>query len=230
MQSLTGYVHEKVAASPSTKPYCHTLPAISQKLWPEFDRYLASRVLSPSVARKNLWYPSLHVDQLPRVVMPGTSQTAGNLYWQARLMEPLDPPYQAAVDTLRYESPHGVYRGDAIIVVWPSQPDNGLVAGYQGVVVEGPFDALAAADIGYIGVALMGVTPPDSVVSHIATFLRGAKCLVMGDRDQLNSMARVMHALTDLGLNCRLRSPYPYKDLAETPTRVARTAALCWEN
>lgn len=225
--NLAGYIHERPATGPGRKPLCATLPNISQKLWPEFDRYMAERGAAVSLARKNLWYPSLHVDNLPRVVIPSTSAMPGNLYWQARLMEPLSTPY-VAEGARRYESPHGVWRGDAIIVVWPYPPTVGMVHGYPMAIAEGPFDALAAAEVGVVGIALMGVTPSAEVLNYIADFVQGAKCVLVMDRDQEEAMAAVGMALAERGIRCKLACPYPAKDLAELTDPAARIRVLSW--
>ena len=145
-------------------------------------------------------------------MIPATSSEPGNLYWQARTM--MDGT------ELRYQSPPNG-RGDAVVVVWPDR----LTSDTQRVVVEGPFDALAAAHHGAVGIALMGAAPPDVVWDHIARLCKGYPILVVGDRDTPGVVVDWLTKLANYGLVARARMPYPYKDLAEMD-REAREELL----
>lgn len=199
---------------PASKPRCRHLPTCSQRLWPRFDRYLQGRGLSSELARANTWFPSRTIDGYDRLVVPGTSSETGNLYWQARL---IDPDSHAR----RWESPHGVSRGDSLCLVWPGSPR----LGGRSVVVEGPLDALAAAEEGFLAIGLMGVTPGYDVILNAARILRGTECMVMSDVAAEAEMCENMMRLVELGIKCKFLSPYPDKDLAAM-TKLRRREAL----
>jgi len=191
---------------PTDRPYCKRLPLLDTKLSlsGEMRRYLEGRGLDYFLAAKNMWYPSTDAgDASPRIVMPGTSHIYGNVYWQARAMD--DNPK-------RYQSPYAP-RGDAVIVVWPR---NKRIS--RSVVVEGPMDALAAAELGALGVALMGATPPDESLLLTATLVRGTICIVVADCDAVEAATRFYTFLLDAKVDTRMAVPAPYKDLAEMPS------------
>ena len=194
-----------------SKPYSDRLPELEPSLWPDFDAYLTSRNLSPSIARANLWYPSRRAgDEAPRIVMPASSSDTYNKFWQARAM------YGAlGFSPVRYQSPHGCRSGDAVIVVYPVAKDGR----YRSVVVEGPMDALAAAGEGCLGVALMGAQPPQERIDLTARLVCGTMCYVVIDSDNPATLVAVMSQLSNLGVQCRLRAPSPAKDLAELSPR-----------
>ena len=187
------------------KPYSDRLPEMDPSLWPDFDRYLSLRNLSPGIARANFWYPSRSAgDFAPRLVIPSTSATSTNKFWQARSMDGALP---------RYQSPHGCRSGDAIIVVWPGNP--GSIGYRASAVVEGPMDALAAAEAGIIGVALMGASPPPERIDLTASLVHGTITYLVCDSDAPAAMAAILSQLSNLGVQCRLRDPSPGKDLAD---------------
>jgi len=62
---------------------------------------------------------------------------------------------------LRYDSPFEP-RGDSIIVVHPMGFKK-----QRAVIVEGPMDALAAAEYGYLGIAVMGNNPAQEAIDLI---------------------------------------------------------------
>lgn len=194
---------------PPDKPFCQSLPTCSQRLWPRFDSYLRERNLDPALARKNFWFPSRTVDGYDRLVVPGTSDQPGNLYWQARLIQayPVGPPPQPR----RWESPHGVSRGNSVCVVWADSGPRTRVP--ATAIVEGPMDALAAAGEGFIAVALMGVYPPADCLSLTSRLLRGTIPVMVADRGAEKEMAENLNMLGVLGLRCVLRVPRT-KDLA----------------
>ena len=191
------------------KPYNDRLPEPEPSLWKDFDRYLSLRNLSPGIARANLWYPSRSAgDDAPRIVIPATSSVSANKFWQARVMGGA-----LGFSPVRYQSPHGCRSGDAIIVVWPGNP--GSIGYRASTVVEGPMDALAAAEAGIIGVALMGASPPPERIDLTVKLVRGTICYVVIDSDQPAALVAVMSQLSNLGVQCRLRDPSPAKDLAD---------------
>lgn len=164
-------------------------------------RYLAGRGLDPELARRNGWYLGEVRGEL-RLVIPATGST---LFWQARaLIEGVSP---------RYDSPPSP-RGDAIVVVYPSDGRLPKV----GVVVEGPMDALAAAECGVLGVALLGNHPPAESLDLTTRLFCGIIALVIEDRDAPGTLAGVFARLSSAGvLSTLVPCPLPYKDLAEMP-------------
>ena len=137
------------------------------------QHYLESRCLSFNLAVENGWYPSTVAGDIwGRIVIPATSKIPGNYYWQARAIQKGIEP--------RYQSPCAS-RGDAIVVVWPGQR---VTRRQVGCVVEGPMDALAAAGVGCVGIALMGVMPPEAALALTATFLRRVETLLESKNPQ----------------------------------------------
>ena len=190
------------------KPYCTVRPPESQELHRMMWQYLSYRGLSPELARRNGWYPSMEAGgNIPRLVIPAVSSDPMNLYWQARAMG--DGPR-------RYESPHGVSRGDALVIVFPVDQAKGCV------VVEGPMAALAAAGEGYCGLALLGATPPDVVVLNIVDLLRRyprpVQFLLDADGLAIRTAVHIVHA----GVPLLIKLPYPHKDLAAAPAGERR--------
>lgn len=211
------------------KPYCHRLPTCSQRLWPRFDQYLRERNLDPALARKNVWFPSRTVDGYDRLVVVGTSDQPGNLYWQARLLDPPERAQDAPGSTIpprgavyplprRWESPHGISRGNSLCLVWP----NGVVSGRPTAVVEGPMDALAAAGEGYVAIGLMGIHPSDQVLEFVAKLLRGTRPLLVTDLNAEKDTLVVQARLREMELPTTVVSPYPGKDLAALDRPVRR--------
>jgi len=134
-----------------------------------------------------------------RIVIPCTSATPENKYWQARAMEE---------GVLRYESPHNVSRGDAICLVWAGVPKGGTA------LVEGPMDALAAAECGLLGIAMMGNSPPEAAVEYAKKFLV-PPVLIVGDDDAV-AEASVLWARFP---GAFFVGTYPHKDLAAMPLK-----------
>ena len=201
------------------KPYCSRLPTCSQRLWPKFDNYLRERNLDYELARENCWFPSRTVDGYDRLVVPGTSDQEGNLYWQARLIQGHVAGPQA--QPRRWESPHGIARGNSVCLVWPRT----LAAGRAAAIVEGPMDALAAAGEGVLGVGLMGVHPADEVLELTKRLLRGTVPIMVMDLNAEKEWMVVQARLRELGCPGHLVSPYPGKDLAQL-TRPERRKVL----
>jgi hypothetical protein len=95
-------------------------------------------------------------------------------------------------------------------MVWPDTKNG------RSVVVEGPMDALAAAEHGFLAVALMGVVPAMEVLDLTSRLLRGTVCLVVPDQGALKPMAQNVIELMSRGLKCHLIT-HPFKDLADAP-------------
>lgn len=138
-----------------------------------------------------------------RVVIPCLSTDPRNKFWQARLIYGHGP---------RYQSPHAS-RGDAIVYVRPLSPLRG------SVLVEGPMDALAAAEAGYLGFAWMGMVPSDAMLA-LAKLLGTPPWIVVPDAGTEAEAAavRVWHHFS----HATLVLPYPFKDLAEAPLEARK--------
>ena len=183
----------------TAKPYNLVLPIADATLAAFADDYLEERGLDPKVAEANFWYPSSEAgDDRPRIVIPA-SATPPNVYWQARAIDGDDEP--------RYQSPTAP-RGDACILVWPK-----VLTRPHVVVVEGPLDALAAAEEGYVGVATMGTSTESQLNYIMKAFPKGLATVVM-DLDYPKLMLDVVYGLVRREWKCRVRNPYPAKDLA----------------
>jgi hypothetical protein len=206
------YEHEREERRPSlSRPFCSCLPAPSTELWGVVYRYLEKRGLSSSLAKWNGWYPSKNTtDTEPRIVIPATSADPTNFFWQARYLGE-----DAPASIKRYTSPYAP-RGDAIVVVWPHD----TTPPSRSVIVEGPMDALAAAGEGFLGIALLGNTPPEAVLDLVpkfaGLFTRTTPLLVF-DEDAPKEAVSIVRRLSERGVVCTLRSPYPYKDVASIP-------------
>ena len=198
---------DEIRENPPGKPFCSHYPTCSQRLWPKFDKYLQARGLDHELARQNFWFPSRTVDGYDRLVVPGTSDQPGNLYWQARYIG-------TEQGVRRWDSPHGISRGRSVCVVWP-RPSKTIKG--RSVVVEGPMDALAAAGAGYVAVALMGVNPSTDVLDLTSKLIRGTFTLVVMDMGAEKAMSENMAELTQRGTQAKLVNPYPSKDLAAMP-------------
>lgn len=178
----------------------------------EFDMmaYLDARHLDAHLAQENGWYLSNDAqDSYRRIVIPAITHKAGHVYWQAR-----DITGKAFV---RYQSPKGP-RYEALIRVYPFDKPDGIV------VVEGPMDALAAAGAGYIGIALMGMTPSNATLYHLFLLLEDVpvlNTLVVLDRDSAENGIRICLAISAQGYSCRMAT-LPEKDLAKCLPEVRR--------
>lgn len=212
----------ELAAHPPDKPYCTSYPESSSLLWGKFDKYLTGRGLHAETARRNMWFPSKNVDGWGRVVVPCTSSQPGNLYWQARLLDPpVGPDKPENIATIgrgmprRWESPYDVSRGDAICVVWPSLGEENW--NRKAALVEGPMDALACAEFGYLGVALLSAVPSEECLVLTSKILHGIMTLAIMDTGAEDPMIFNAGWLRERGVPCRLINPYPYKDIAACP-------------
>lgn len=186
-------------------------PKPCDRLLPVMNIYLSSRGLSFDLARFNTWYPCDRItdpetgralDAHPRVVIPG-SNASGFFFWQARYMG-IDPQVK------RYESEHGP-RLDSLIMVWPTTSPT------QAGVVEGPMDALALAEAGWLGVALLGNSVPPEVLYPLARRLQRLKmdATVFPDRDDIGFGTKVAVALQGYGVPTRSVPLMGTKDIAE---------------
>lgn len=198
------YLHELEdhdIARKARRPRSAPFPGVSPEYWPTFDKYLKARGLNPALARENKWYPSISAgDSEPRIVIPATNTTFHG-YWQARAMTDVEK---------RYQSP-AVPRGDSLIVVWPVGLHPERVA-----VVEGPMDALAAADVeNTVGIALMGNQPNDKILSHVTMISSSLPILVVGDSDAMREATQTVAALAMRGRNTKLVMLNGAKDIAE---------------
>jgi len=112
---------------------------------------------------------------------------------------------------VRYQSPHGVSRGDAFVRVCPASVAKGLV------IAEGPMDALAAAECGCVGIGLMGAQPPAAVISAISRYRGGMgwtiPVIIVSDEGALGAATKVWRNFP----GATLVATYPYKDLACVP-------------
>ena len=188
-------VREKKARYVGPRP---GYPEADPRGWDAFDDYLHSRKLDPLLARANGWFPAVY-SHAPRIVIP-CSNKAGVPYFQAR-----DVSGKAE---LRYASPPAS-RDDSVCLVWPMEASKG------SVILEGPMCALAAADLGYVGVAVMGNQPNREVLAHITSLVRAFQPVqVVPDADTANLGVEVLSWLSQEGISCLMRIP-PKKDLAE---------------
>ena len=185
-------------SDPRPPPQSIWWPPAAQDLWYRQKWYLRDRGLSPEVALSNGWYPAW-LNARPYIIIPATGSTP---FWQGRSM---------ASDGLRFDS-SPVPRGNTVVYLTPQRSSVG------GVVVEGPMDALAAAECGYYGVALMGNTPPLAALGLTWELLRGMMVLIIEDRDGPGALSRTFAYLATMGCRCNITScPSPWKDLAEMP-------------
>lgn len=178
-------------------------PDLDSSLWLTMRHYLEARKLSFKLAKDNGWYPALDYAGNARVVIPASSMVNSWNYFQARLIVTAHPSVK------RYVSP-AAPRGDALAVVFPSKSPKG------SIIVEGPMDALAAAGMGYVGVALMGNKPGEAVLDHIEEIVKVyGDCYVIPDRDAFQEGASITADLWARGVRCTLKSIQGAKDLAE---------------
>lgn len=186
------------------------MPERDKNLYPLMMEYLKGRGLSYALARENGWYPTIGCDNIPRVVIPASSLVNSWPYYQARMI--VNSPASAK----RYISPSAP-RGDALAIVFPKG------SGLGSIIVEGPMDALAAAGMGYVGVALMGNKPGEAVLDHIEEIVKVyGDCYVIPDRDAFQEGAEITAYLWARGVRCTLKSITCAKDLAElSPARRA---------
>ena len=209
------YSHEVVERrSINAKPSrAVVLPKKDERWSYVMEGYLRKRGLPYKLAVSNGWYPSLDKEGVVRIVIPATSLVNSWPYYQARATD--------SRNRTRYLSP-ACPRGDALSVLYPPDEILGVV------IVEGPMDALAAAECGYIGVGLMGNRPNDLVLTHLKSYLKNEReCLVIPDSDALSEGAAICGALWKEGYECFCKPLRGYKDLAEMP--LGERKEFLWE-
>jgi len=173
-------------------------PECVPEYWNDMKIYLAERQLNNRTAVENGWFLTFF-QGCPRIVIP-CSNSLGVPYFQARAM--------SSKVKLRYASP-AASRDDSIVVVWPADRAKG------SVVTEGPMDALASADLGYLGIATMGNQPNEEVLEHVASVVRSFQpVLVVPDADALEFGPLVLCALAQRGISGGIVAPHK-KDIAE---------------
>jgi hypothetical protein len=164
--------------------------------------YVQHRDLNAKLALENGWYvSSVAGDEHWRIVIPCTHSN-GRVYWQARAVDP-------AVEK-RYQSPPYSAEG-AFVLVWPEARPSGVV------LVEGPFDALAAADCGYAGVAMMGNRPGANLLQNVVNQFPGQPVFVVPDLDAIRAGAVTVGRLALIGVKAKLLIPVGAKDLSRMP-------------
>lgn len=173
-------------------------PPVSSTLQGNMGVYLANRNLNTVLARTNGWYPSMY-QGYPRIVIP-CSNSAAVPYFQARDM--------SGKAELRYASPPAA-RDDSIVIVWPTDRAKG------SVILEGPMCALAAADLGYVGIALMGNQPSVATMDYVAAKVRCFQpVLIVPDVDTPQLGPEVLSGLAQRGIPSMVMIP-PRKDLGD---------------
>lgn len=189
------------------KPYCTTRPArsLNDNDLNAVNNYLRSRDLDIHIAKHNGWYPSRTAgDEELRVVIPCLSADLTNRYWQGRRLTDTKEKFP-----LRYTSPTNVRRGDALAVVRDSHRES------KGtVLVEGPMDALAAAGIGFLGIAWMGTSPGEEPLVLARKLIQPNRPIyIVSDRDAVAAATRIWSHF----VGAYLINTYPFKDLAAMP-------------
>ncbi len=221
------YDHDRVEAErPKTTAFNTAWPAAlvggAAEEW--CKEYLEKRRLSWPLAKANGWYPSQDAgDWLTRIVIPAQSTQLGHAYWQARAISPSA--------FIRYQSPKGP-RLDAVVVVTP--PPSPYVSSFKWepvtVLVEGPMDALAVAECGAMGIALMGATPGTTVLRSLYKRLKPmTPVFVMPDRDAVSEGQQTRLALASLGKATRLINLADWtdkKDFAALPPAQRRVILM----
>lgn len=173
--------------------------------------YLKNRGLNGELALENGWYVSMAAgDGHNRIVIPCTN-SRNRIYWQARAVLPWVEK--------RYQSPPYAQE-DSIVLVWPY-----FSGCNKAVIVEGPMDALAAADCGFAGVAIMGNRPSRATLDNILQTLPGYTLTVVPDLDAVGAGALTVAKLALKGATVRLRVPVCGKDLSRMP-KLAREKLL----
>jgi len=185
--------------SEKPEPY----PEETPRLIPAMKAYLHGRNLSYQTAKINLWYPTENVkerDLVPRIIIPAVNKYK-RPYWQGRAMLKHD---------LRYRSAKGGRFG-SVVVVWPMNRCKNEV-----VLVEGPMCALAAAGLGYLGLATMGALFASYAVKFIKDMLSSdTTVIVVPDVDAPEFGVENVTVLSAAGRKTMLRMPVGGKDLAK---------------
>ena len=199
------YKHEFKAPRQYTGPRPE-MPQENESLRHKMARYLEKRELNYALADENGWYPSRDVDGYDRIVIP-CSNSLGITYYQARAMDNWV--------NIRYNSPLAT-REDSIVVVWPYLYGRTHLQTKGTVICEGPMDALAAGDLRYVGIGLMGNTPPTSVIAHITRLTKGffEPVIVVPDLDHVEMGVFMVGSLAGAGVAAKILLPKA-KDLCD---------------
>ena len=206
---MNNYEHEGLKPRRKYAP-SQPMPVRNDAFLVRIYSYLSERGLDHSLAIENGWYPSTQAgDSHARIVIPCTHSN-GRVYWQARALD-------AGVEK-RYQSPPYSAEG-AFVLVWPKDPVKGVV------LVEGPMDALAAAECGYAGVAAMGNRPGANLLQNVLAQFPGKTITVVPDTDAIRAGAVTVGRLALLGATARLLFPVGAKDLSRM-TELARRQLL----
>jgi len=178
--------------------------------------YLNERGLLPELAAKNDWYPSRHAnDNFLRIVIPALTTKEGHVYWQARAV--------SSNVHIRYQSPKGPRHG-ALINMRAFPDDVQGESTREVVIVEGPMDALAAAQCGVDAIALMGINPGTIALEHLSKLVNKRPALIVLDNEphaQSQAQFLAMH-LASAGSTAHLAKLHHVKDIATmklTPRR-----------
>lgn len=184
------------------KPFSTSLPPRDDAFSAVVYDYLRARRLDPRLAVFNGWYASRSAgDTYVRCVIPCVSKHSDNRYWQARCVEDV-------AEAIRYQSPSHVRRGDAVVYVVPF-----TFPGVKGTCfVEGPMDALAAAGLGYIGVAWMGMRPNDEVFAAAKLYAVPPFYVIADEGDEAQKAALDIWRRLP---GAQIIKTYPFKDLAD---------------
>lgn len=195
------YNHER--SESSWKTYSGPAPKFPDYKEEVEDRcrsYFRSRHLNWKLAALNGWYPTR--TDVERVVIP-CNNSEGTVYYQARALD--------FITKLRYDSPVAP-RGDSHVLVYPHKTLKG-----SAVIVEGPMDALAAADFGYLGIAVMGNNPSAEMLDLIVK--RYGKSwvpfLIVPDKDCLTFGAGLVSQFAARGVKSRMVMLPNAKDICE---------------
>lgn len=216
------YDHERKEGLPKLDPN-KTWPGMSTygKDIDDCKAYLRGRSLDYNLAEANGWYPSRETgDFVLRLVIPAKTFAPEHVYWQARAI------HAAA---LRYTSPKGP-RHDALIYVEADPLGDMARSAPSGwvVIVEGPMDALAAAECGYDGISIMGISPSISTLNRVKELVaRRPSVVILDSEPEATSQGIFISSfLNASGNRCRNVVLRNVKDLAAIKTTEERQAFL----
>jgi len=204
---MQSYLHEQYRERDKTIPDNTVWPLMSTDGLDDTDmtRYLQARDLSSQLAEDNSWYPSRHAnDNFLRIVIPALTTKEGHVYWQARAV--------SSNVHLRYQSPKGPRHGALIRVLsFPAHKPTREV-----VIVEGPMDALAAAQCGADSIALMGMAPGDQAIEHLIKLVAKRSVLIVLDNEPeaQSAAGKIAMALASAGSKAHVDKLRYVKDLA----------------
>ena len=183
-------LEKRVRVSENPQQICteRPTPDTSKMAEYQFNKYLRSRNLDPTLARDNGWYLS-NYDFVPRVVIPAVSDIKGHQYWVARDI--------TGIAKVRYDGPQ-CPRHDAIVVTYPQYyPFRKISA----VVVEGSIDALTFSKYGGIGIALLGNSPSNIVLHKLCQTIQhySESFALVPDKDNIVAFCKIQATLAKQG-------------------------------